>query len=355
MKMERDGDVVRFHFRWGNQRIRRVVSIVDLVGFLDGARQRESNLPEGRLPVKFSDFVTEKYLPRCAKPNLKLSSYDREFDSAKALIQHFGEQLIHKIDLEAWEIYKAGRLNGTLAFSKRHCANSTVDKEFDGMKRILNYAVQLRLLKHNPLLGVKGLKNESRKSIWLRKEEIEQLLNCCEPWLRDLLEFRVLTGARPSEALTFGEPNVDWRRDEFWVRTLKKRTPGDHRRYFSISGLGPQFIGLLKRLKPHHKTGLYFCRPDGSPYKLDFIEHCFSRVRKIAGFDHMTSYDLRGTFAMHRAMVVKSFRQLQAEMGHSNPNSIQSYLDEAARYLPEDSIFHESKDNPQNRKETNDK
>jgi integrase len=345
MKIERDGDLVRFYFRWGNQRVRRVVALVDLVKFLEGERLRESNLPEGRLAVNFSEFAAEKYLPRCAKPNLKFSSYEREFDSAKALGQHFGEELLHKIDLEAWEVYKTGRLNGTLAFSKRKCANSTVDKEFDCLKRILNYGTQLGLLKRNPLLGVKGLKNESRKSIWLAKGDIERLLESCEPWLRDLMEFRVLTGARPSEAAVVGERNVDRAKDEIWVCTLKKRTPGEHRRYFSIPTLGSRFRKLLGRLKPHPKTGLYFYRPDGTPYQLITVEHAFGRARTLANLPHITSYDLRGTFAMHRAMVVKGFRQLQSEMGHSNPNSIQSYLDEAARCSPEESIFYEDAKN----------
>ena len=343
MKVERDGDLVRFHFRSGNERIRRVVSLADLVQFLDGARLRESNLPDGRLPVKFKEFVDEKYLPRCAKPNLKASSYDREFDSALALCHHFGEELLHKIDLEAWEVYKSGRLNGTLAFSKRKCVNSTVDKEFDCMKRALNYGTQLGLLKRNPLIGIKGLKIDSRRSIWLSKAEIEHLLDCCGPWLRNLMEFRVLTGARPNEAAVFGVRNVDWPKDELWVCTLKKRTAGEHPRYFTISTLGTRMRKLLERLKPHPKSGLYFCRRDGEPYKLGTVEQAFSRARGQAGLGHINSYDLRGTFAMHRAMVVKSFRQLQSEMGHSNPNSIQSYLDNASRFSPEESIFYDPK------------
>ena len=213
------------------------------------------------------------------------------------------------------------------------------------MRRVLNYAAQLELLKRNPLIGVKGLKNDSRKSIWLRTPEIDRLLNCCDPWLRDLMEFRVLTGARPSEAMIFGERNVDLHRQEFWLCTLKKRTPGEHRRYFSIPGQGSRFSKLLARLNPHPKTGLYFGRSDGEPHKLITVEHAFGRARKLAGLDHVTSYDLRGTFAMHRAMVVKGFRQLQTEMGHSNPNSIQSYLDEAARFGPEESIFYEGEKN----------
>jgi len=53
----------------------------------------------------------------------------------------------------------------------------------------------------------------------------------------------------------------------------------------------------------------------------------------------VTPYDLRGTFATHRAMVVNSFRQLQTEMGHLSPKSIEHYLASASHYNREDSIF----------------
>lgn len=258
MKVDREADLVKFEYRYDSRYIRRVVSMAELTEFLEGTRRQESNLPEGRLPVKFIDFVTEKYLPRCAKPNLKQNSYEREADSAKALTHFFNEQPIHKIDLESWETYKTGRLNGTLEFSRRRCVNSTVDKEFDCMRRILNYGVQLSLLKRNPLLGTKGLKIESRRHIWLSRREIERLLGCCDTWLRDILEFRVLTGARPTEALMFGSGNVDLVRGEIWLATLKKRDSKVHKRYFSIAGLGARFERLLQRLKPHPKTGLYF-------------------------------------------------------------------------------------------------
>lgn len=341
MKVRRDSNDIHFEYRYENRYIRRVVSLDELTDFLEGGRREESNLPAEKLPVKFSNFINEKYLPRCAKPNLKENSYEREYDAAIALKHHFGEFYLHKIDLETWEIYKTGRLNGTLDFSRRRCANSTVDKEFDCLRRSLNYAVQLGLLKRNPLIGVKGLKGKSRREIWLRKHEIERLLGCCDNWLKDLVEFRTLTGARPTEALMFGKDNVDILRGEISLHTLKKRTNGPHKRYFSIISLGSRFANLLARLKPHAVTNLYFANADGTPYSVEKVDKAFRAARKLASLDKVTPYDLRGTFAMHRAMVVKNFRQLQTEMGHSNPMSIQSYLDEASRYQKEESIFYD--------------
>jgi len=48
-------------------------------------------------------------------------------------------------------------------------------------------------------------------------------------------------------------------------------------------------------------------------------------------------YDLRGIFCTHRAMVVKSFRQLQSEMGHLDPKSLENYLAEASKCDPRES------------------
>ncbi len=89
MKVDREGDLVRFEYRYDNRYLRRVVSMAELTEFLEGGRRQESNLPEASLSVTFTDFVIEKYLPRCAKPNLKLNSYEWEEDSAKALTHFF--------------------------------------------------------------------------------------------------------------------------------------------------------------------------------------------------------------------------------------------------------------------------
>lgn len=344
MKIERTGDAIRLEYRFENRYVRRVVSLAELTKFLEGQQRKESNLAEGKAPVLFAEFVREKYLPRCARPNLKQNSYEREEDSTKGLIHFFGERPLHEIDLEMWETYKTGRLYGTLAFSRRKCANSTVDKEFDCLRRTLNYAVQLSLIKRNPLFGVKGLKNESRQEVWLRKDEIERLLACSIPYgmFKDLFEFRILTGARPTEALLFGKDNVDRESGEIWLQTLKKRGNKIHKRYFQIKSLGTRFEALLDRLKPHSVSGRYFCKPDGQPFGVAWIDRIFSRIRAAADLPNVKPYDLRGTFAMHRAMVVNNFRQLQTEMGHSSPMSIQSYLDEASRFKPDESIFFEA-------------
>ena len=89
MNIQKSGDSVKFRFLLNGEEIRRIVPIQELVEFLVGESRQESNLPDDRLPIKTSTFFSEKYLPRCAKPNLKANSYDREVDSANALLHYF--------------------------------------------------------------------------------------------------------------------------------------------------------------------------------------------------------------------------------------------------------------------------
>ena len=164
---------------------------------------------------------------------------------------------------------------------------------------------------------------------------------------RDLFEFRVWTGARPEEAELFGKDNVNWETGEIWILTGKKRkrdggTPRS--RYFRIKSLGPRFEELLKSLVAHPATGRYFCNPmTGAPYAARYVLNVFGKASVAAGISKrlpVTPYDLRGTFATHRAMVVRSFRQLQTEMGHSSPKSIEHYLASASHHRPQESIFY---------------
>jgi integrase len=210
--------------------------------------------------------------------------------------------------------------------------------------------VDLKFIRANILGGLKpgriGLFDDNRSDVWFTKEELDRLFPHILEHLRDLFEFRMWTGARPEEAARFGEGNVNWKDGKIWIQTVKqKRRQGGaiRKRYLTIKSLGPKFEALLRRLTPHATSKLYFARPEtGEPYCERHLLRVFQTAVKVAGIVKRKipcPYDLRGTFAMHRAMRVKNFRQLQAELGHTSPQSIQNYLDEAKHFKAKDSIF----------------
>jgi integrase len=332
-------------YRYLDEYVRRKIHLRALTEFLTGGIPAETNLGHGRDAVLFSVFVKDFYLLMNAKSRLKLSSFIRETASTDALSRYFGEKMIHEIALEDWETYKTSRLNGKLPDQRKPSSEATVIKEFKCMRHVLKYALRLGLIRRNILAGEKlGLVGATRADVWLKRAEIVQRLRAIPHHLRKLFKFMVWTGSRPNEAYQFGKDNVLWDRGEIWILNSKKKksgTPGERKRYFKIRSLGPKFQALLRGLTPHPTTGLFFYNPKtGKSYAPNYYQSTFREAMTAAKFNRrIVAYDFRGTFCMHRAMVVKGFRQLQTEMGHLDPASIQSYLTEASHHDPKESIF----------------
>ncbi len=202
------------------------------------------------------------------------------------------------------------------------------------------YAISLGYLKKNPFDGLKRLRTGNRLDKWLPKQQVDVLVGECSGMLRNIVEFFALTGARLNEGLVFNVSNINSSRTEFKVLTEKKKRVGEHYRWFNMASMGPRFDALMNNMKPHPETGYFFHNKHGGPLSDSYVEHCFAKVRIKAGLADRKLHDLRHTFCMHRAMVVKNFRQLQTEMGHSSPASIQKYLAEAQRYDITESIFY---------------
>ncbi len=346
MNVVKEGDVVRFEYRHGGNYIRRVVPISALTEFLIGGPLAESNLGAGAVPETFEHFAKEEYLPKSAKHRLKDSSYHREVCTVQSLCHFLGQKNLHEITREDWENFKHARLSGKLGDKHTGCSEGTVLKEFKCLRAVLQYAADLGLIRRNVISDIKklGLADGNRADIWLTKEEIEKLLPCFPYHLRPLFEFRVFTGARPGEANQFGKENIDWNKGEIWILNSKRKkgSRNSERRYLNIKSLGPRFEELLRNLTPNPASGLYFCNPKtGNPYAGDYLARAFKNALRKSGISKpAVSYDLRGTFATHRAMVVRHFRQLQTELGHSSPASIQHYLDQAQRFDKKESIFY---------------
>jgi len=351
MKIQRVGrDQVYIEYRYAERYVRRLIGIDALTEFLAGAALQESNLGSKGI-ILFSTFCEEWYLLKHAKQRLKERTYKREEEGIKVLNKHFGEMQMHRIQRSDWDNYKTERFAGGYSAKRRACSEGTVKKEFQLFRSVMAYAVGMGFIRRNVLEGVKsGLSDGNRSDIWLTKEEISRFLGGVPDSLkrfRDLFEFRIWTGARPEEAALFGKGNVNWETGELWLHIGKKRKKDAgiiHKRYFKISSLGKRFEALLKGLTPHTGSGLYFCNPDtGLPYTSRYILKVFDAAMERAGVTKrlpVTPYDLRGTFATHRAMMVRSFRQIQTEMGHLSPQSIQHYLASGSHHKPEDSIFY---------------
>ncbi len=336
-----------FEYTYNGEYVRRQANMGDLTAFLTHKEPVDSNLgPKGER-VSFDHFAATHYLLKDARRRQNDKTFKREGEAIVALNLFFGQKMLHAIERGDWDEYQSMRLGGKLG---RKCSPGGVLKEYKAFRATLNYGVDLKFIRTNPIAGVKpgklGLYDDNRADIWFTKSELEALLPLLSNQLRDLFEFRMWTGARPEEADRFGQGNINWESGKIWIETIKKqRHQGGavRKRYLTIKSLGPGLEALLRRVKPHPVTGLLFARPEtGAPYCDRYLLTAFQAAVREAGIVKRKlprPYDLRGTFATHRAMMGISFRQLQIELGHASPISIRNYLDAAADCTEKDSIF----------------
>lgn len=331
-------DLVRIEFRFEGVYVRRTCRMDALKAFLLGGEPEETNLAFGAEPITLKEFVDQKYLPFSAKPRLKnIVSYLNEFNLAKALCKDLGSRYLHEIRPKDTEACKE-------LWLKQPLVNSTIKKRLNGLRRILSYAESVGLIRANLIRPVKGLPVGDRSDIWLKRPEIDLLISKCDPSIKHFVEYLVLTGARVNEALDFR--TGDLRNGKLYVPTQKQgRAARDRMRELDVASLGPRFADLMTRLKPHPQSGFYFHATLRDPNKAtamsdSYAGRRFAEARHAAGLDHIHMHDLRGSFCMHRALVVTNFRQLQAEMGHSSPASMQVYLDRSRQFDPRESIFY---------------
>jgi integrase len=333
-------------FTHGGRRYRGFISVATLASLLTGSAPGEEDANLGKAgPVPFAGFVDDFYLPRHAKPNKKEKSYESDLCSVRALKTFFDGKFLHEISKGMREDFKQRRLSGLLSDDGATCSNNTVNRELSCLSQILEYGVQVDCVKENPLEGLKRLPIIHRSMFWLTKEQFDKKLIAAAAKhmggkYQALFEFAAFTGGRLNEVLPAHKDDVNWDRGEVRLLTLKRRTTMKVYRYLSIKEIGPRLENLLRRLKPHPVTGNFFAKRNGEPCNDDHIDHVFRDVCDLAGLKENRFHDLRHTYAMHRAMTHVTFRQLQIELGHASPQSVQAYLDQAVRFEPQQSLFY---------------
>lgn len=346
---ERKGPVIRqghdlfsVDFTYKDQRVRGTITAEALAALVRGEVDTESNLPQGKSPIRFADYVNDKYIPFSVKQRLEKNpkSYDAEIDLVKALKAVIGSKYLHAIDKQVAKQCRKDWLTQGIA-------NTTVKKRLYCLGRIIEEAVEDEILKAIFPLPVKGLPKADRTSMWLRLPQIDLLLPACPDIVRVFNEFSILCGARVNEGLDLRVGDLDLVNGKLWLPTEKHGVPQrQEMRELSIPSLGPHFAQLLPQLRPHQKTGFIFTARAGRPMSESCVGTNFNKALAALGptfkgpdgKTKFTFHDLRRTFMNHRKPFV-NFDRLMYETGHEDPASVRSYFDRPRPFSPQDSIF----------------
>jgi integrase len=249
--------------------------------------------------LTFRQFAPE-YLAY-SQANKSPTSYGRDLVAINRwLTPYFGERYLFHVTAAEAERYKQARLEAVKP--------STVNKELNCLKAVLNKAVSWGYLKEHPLRGLKGLKEPPGRLRYLTPEETTRLLEACDtpPYLRPIVEIAMHTGMRRSEIIAIRWSDVDLRR-----RTITlTHTKNNERRVIPINDT---MAAVLRSWPRVVGTDVLFPDLNGP-----MVTRAFERACRKADVPNLRLHDLRHTFASYLAMGGFNLRAIQQLLGHKD-------------------------------------
>lgn len=191
----------------------------------------------------------------------------------------------------------------------------TIDNELSVARRCLNWAVDARLLPFNPLARVKLARpNNVRKTKVKSEEDLQRLLEACDPMLRALVLLLIDCGPRRMEAISMEWVQLEFRDGravaELWeTKTEKRRT----------IRLSMRTLAAILKL-PRDRRWV-FCNPKtGRQYSARWLYEKFLRAVEAAGLtgvagERICFHTLRHSFAYIRRTRDKVSRQAIMKQG----------------------------------------
>jgi integrase len=198
-------------------------------------------------------------------------------------------------------------------------------------RRIIVKAVKWGYLDGTPLDDPEPQKERERE-VFLEPDEVDAILDHCEPWLRPIVETLLHTSARPGEWLgdKHGRPPLRWakvdlRKRQVELTTRKHRTRQEKKRLVPIND---DLCRVLAGLPSRVARGPVFLDPKGRVLKRQRVLSAFQRAVRRAGVEKelpVRLYDLRHTSASCLAQRGVPLYTIAKILGHSSIKMTERY------------------------------
>ncbi len=311
-------DVAFQHADGRVERARKVSPVQTKRGAQEYERQLRDALLNPKKPRKevptFEAFVDERWMPTypAAAGNRHTTIKEKNAHLTRYLKPLLGKRRLDEIRGEVLDKFFA-------EMRKKGLNAKTIKNVGATLRRALVSAVEWDVIEAIPRFP----KIKTTDSPWdfLTPEESEKVMAAArtEDELA-LLMFPLHTGARAGEQLALEWGDIDWHNGLVIFRrsstggVVGPTKSGRERRV-------PMTASLAKALKAMKlrqlKSQLVFCRPDGSPLKIDQLHERLWGALRRAGLRRIRWHDLRHTFASQLIMKNVPLLQVQAWMGHS--------------------------------------
>lgn len=267
---------------------------------------------------------------------------------------YFGNRLVTAITTKALRDYKEDRRNQYRATkpkeNKRHITQTTVNREFATMRRMMRYARQEGWVTNDIFAGARVIeisKEIERQRVLSKAEEVALLAACQGEWereytrklrgreqtvkatyttdnwhLRAMIMLALDTGMRRGEILKLRWKDINF--DEGYISIVGTHTKTERER---IVPLSERTRAELEAIKP-------LSEGEG-PFPYTDIKRSFATAKRLAGINDLRFHDLRTTAGDRMAKVyplstvakILGHSQLQTTMRHYVGNELDTILE----------------------------
>lgn len=313
MAVYKRGDSWVADFRIGGRRGRRVRKSAP-TRELAQALEREEKVAEfrgetGILAAEDIDlFIFIKKYQDLISPTKSSSTRTRDTYTFTHIRNHFGDRPLRSITPEQIEAYKAHRA--------RHVKLSTVNRELDLLKGLLNQAGQWGYLRTSPATHVRRFKIDLREPVFLSAEEGRRLSAVATGQMKTFIVVALNTGLRKDELFALKWSDIDFAKAELRVRKSKGKR-------FRVVPLNHTAVGALQTQPRHINSPLVFHNSDGSPWK--DVRGSFQAALARANLPKIRLHDLRHSFVSNLVAAGVDLRTVQELAGHRSIQTTMNY------------------------------
>lgn len=236
------------------------------------------------------------------------------------ILERFAGKFVSDIERREVESFQASR-RALLRKDGRPRAHSTINREVEALRRLLNKAVRWGMLGKNPASQLNLLPEPRGRTRFLTLDEAKRLLEATSRHLRPIIVCALETGMRRSEILGLRWSDVDMKTRTIYLGDTKngesRLVPVSNRLYAVLSGL-PRRLG-----SDHVFTGEPKIGKTGKPFH--DVRTSFENACRRAGIEGFRFHDLRHTAASHMAMAGVPLRTIGEILGHKTAAMTERY------------------------------
>jgi len=241
-------------------------------------------------------------------PTKSQSSRKRDEYTFSHILKFFGNPLLKQFSVEAIESFKA--------FRAKRVQVTTVNKELDLLKSILNRAVDWGYLRINPATRVKKFKENVKEPVFLNHSEGSRLIGVAKGQIRTMIVLGLCSGLRKTEMFNLRWEDIDFVEKQLRVRIAKGKS-------FRMIPMNDLLCGILMS-HPRHKSSLFILHnSDGSRWK--DVRWSFQKALKGAGLPQKTFHSLRHSFVTNLVANGVDLRVVQELAGHKDLRTTMRY------------------------------